>query len=145
MENPVQLIPDIPVQLGADQPFLRGEHIMIFRFTWPCGIKKSDSTRMHINYYKRKDKKMKERSVAALTFSQSDWRIFLPAHAGQKNRAFRFKSSDLLMQILWAFHCNAPEDGRFPIGMDCSGRYRAPGIPLRGGNYLYITWIGKHI
>jgi hypothetical protein len=24
---------------------------------------------------------------------------------------------------------NAPEDGRFPIGMDCSGRYRAPGIP----------------
>ncbi|MDR1179313.1 MAG: hypothetical protein LBK44_02310 [Spirochaetales bacterium] len=33
------------------------------------------------------------------------------------------------MQILWAFRCNAPEDGRFPICMDCSGRYRAPGIP----------------
>ncbi|MDR1180236.1 MAG: hypothetical protein LBK44_06995 [Spirochaetales bacterium] len=33
------------------------------------------------------------------------------------------------MQILWAFRCNAPEDGRFPIGMDCSGRLRAPGIP----------------
>jgi hypothetical protein len=45
------------------------------------------------------------------------------------NRAFRCKSSDLLMQILWAFRFNAPEDGRFPIGMDCRGRYRAPGIP----------------
>ncbi|MDR1179931.1 MAG: hypothetical protein LBK44_05440 [Spirochaetales bacterium] len=33
------------------------------------------------------------------------------------------------MRFLWAFRCNAPEDGRFPIGMDCSGRYRAPGIP----------------
>jgi hypothetical protein len=33
------------------------------------------------------------------------------------------------MQILWAFRSNAPEDGRFPISMDCSGRYRAPGIP----------------
>ncbi|MDR1179723.1 MAG: hypothetical protein LBK44_04395 [Spirochaetales bacterium] len=29
----------------------------------------------------------------------------MPA-AGQKNRAFRCKSSDLLMQILWAFRCN---------------------------------------
>jgi hypothetical protein len=33
------------------------------------------------------------------------------------------------MQILWDFRYNAPEDGRFPIGMDCSERYRTPGIP----------------
>jgi hypothetical protein len=33
------------------------------------------------------------------------------------------------MQFLRVFRYNAPEDGRFPIGMDCSGRYRAPGIP----------------
>ncbi|MDR1180197.1 MAG: hypothetical protein LBK44_06800 [Spirochaetales bacterium] len=33
------------------------------------------------------------------------------------------------MRFLWAFRYNAPEDGRFPIGMDCSGRYRAHGIP----------------
>jgi hypothetical protein len=32
-------------------------------------------------------------------------RIFLPA-AGQKNQAFRSKSSDLPMQILWAFRYN---------------------------------------
>jgi hypothetical protein len=46
-----------------------------------------------------------------------------------KNRAFRSKSSEAPMRFLWAFRFNAPEDGRFPIGMDCSGRYRAPGIP----------------
>jgi hypothetical protein len=57
------------------------------------------------------------------------WAHFFCPKTGKKNRAFRFKSSDLPMQILWAFRYNAPEDGRFPIGMDCSGRYRAPGIP----------------
>ncbi|MDR1179797.1 MAG: hypothetical protein LBK44_04765 [Spirochaetales bacterium] len=36
--------------------------------------------------------------------------------ANAANRAFRSKSADLLMQILWAFRYNAPEDGRFPIG-----------------------------
>jgi hypothetical protein len=46
-----------------------------------------------------------------------------------KNRAFRSNSSVLLSQALRDFRFNAPEDGRFPIGMDCSGRYRAPGIP----------------
>jgi hypothetical protein len=51
-----------------------------------------------------------------------------------KNRAFRSKSSDLPMQILWAFRYNAPEDGRFPRSMDCSGRYRAPGIPCAIGS-----------
>ncbi|MDR1316789.1 MAG: hypothetical protein LBK13_07945 [Spirochaetales bacterium] len=51
------------------------------------------------------------------------------ADVAAKNRAFRFNSSDLLMQILRDFRCNAPEDGRFPIGMDCRGRYRAHGIP----------------
>ncbi|MDR1317404.1 MAG: hypothetical protein LBK13_11085 [Spirochaetales bacterium] len=45
-----------------------------------------------------------------------------------KNRAFR---SNLFYRfaVKKDFRCNAPEDGRFPIGMDCSGRYRAPGIP----------------
>jgi hypothetical protein len=38
--------------------------------------------------------------------------FFCPPTSGQKNRAFRCKSSDLLMQILWAFRYNAPEDGR---------------------------------
>jgi hypothetical protein len=40
----------------------------------------------------------------------------------EKNRAFRFNSSVLLSQALRDFRYNAPEDGRFPIGMDCSGR-----------------------
>jgi hypothetical protein len=32
------------------------------------------------------------------------WRLLRSLQA--KNQAFRFKSSDLLMQILWAFRCN---------------------------------------
>jgi hypothetical protein len=32
--------------------------------------------------------------------------FFGRASHAQKNRAFRCKSSDLLMQILWAFRCN---------------------------------------
>ncbi|MDR1179384.1 MAG: hypothetical protein LBK44_02670 [Spirochaetales bacterium] len=59
---------------------------------------------------------------------------FFARKAGQKNRAIRCKSSDLPMQILRAFRFYAPGDGRFPIGMDCSGRCRAPGIPCAGGN-----------
>jgi hypothetical protein len=47
MENPIELIPDIPMQLSADQPFLWGKHIMILSFTWPSGIKEPNSTRMH--------------------------------------------------------------------------------------------------
>jgi hypothetical protein len=48
-------------------------------------------------------------------------RIFLSALSGQKNRAFRYKSSDLPMQILWAFRCNplrAPSGGP-PHGGPC--------------------------
>jgi hypothetical protein len=43
------------------------------------------------------------------------WAHFLPA-AGQKNRAFRFKSSEAPMRFLWAFRSNplrAPSGGTF--------------------------------
>jgi hypothetical protein len=43
------------------------------------------------------------------------------------------QKTGLSASIFWLrqkdFRYNAPEDGRFPRGMDCSGRYRAPGIP----------------
>jgi hypothetical protein len=34
------------------------------------------------------------------------WARFFCPKTGKKNRAFRCKSSDLPMQILWAFRCN---------------------------------------
>jgi hypothetical protein len=42
----------------------------------------------------------------AITFSESMAHFFGRASRIQKNRAFRYKSSDLPMQILWAFRCN---------------------------------------
>ncbi|MDR1178926.1 MAG: hypothetical protein LBK44_00345 [Spirochaetales bacterium] len=41
------------------------------------------------------------------------WARFFCPKTGKKNRAFRSKSSDLPMQILWAFHYN-PSRGRQP-------------------------------
>jgi hypothetical protein len=45
--------------------------------------------------------------------ARKDVGTFPALRAGK--RAFRCKSSVLLMQILWAFRFNAPEDGRFPL------------------------------
>jgi hypothetical protein len=47
MEHPVELIPNIPVQLGADKPFLRGQHIVPTRVAGTGGIKKSLNALSH--------------------------------------------------------------------------------------------------
>jgi hypothetical protein len=47
MEHPVEFVHYVAVQLGAYQPFRRGEHVMIFRVAGTGGIKKSDSTWTH--------------------------------------------------------------------------------------------------
>jgi hypothetical protein len=79
----------------------------------------------HIPHYTS----IKKKGEAAGIHTEFFGRVFCPWKPRAKNRAFRFKSSEAPMRFLWAFRCNAPEDGRFPIGIDCSGRYRAPGIP----------------
>jgi hypothetical protein len=54
VEYPIELILYIAVQLGAHQPFLGGEHIMIFRVTGPGGIKKPIFAMVHIKKYTSK-------------------------------------------------------------------------------------------
>jgi hypothetical protein len=47
VEYPIEFILYIPMQLSPDKPFLRGEHIMIFRVTGARGIKKPNSSLAH--------------------------------------------------------------------------------------------------
>jgi hypothetical protein len=47
MEYPIELIPDIPVKLGAHQTLLRGQHIVVFRVAGPGGIKESNPPLVH--------------------------------------------------------------------------------------------------
>jgi hypothetical protein len=42
VENPVELVPDIPVKLGAHKAVRRRKHIVVFRVTGPGGVKKAD-------------------------------------------------------------------------------------------------------
>jgi hypothetical protein len=42
VEDPVELVPDIPVELGPHEAFLRGQHIVIPGVTGAGGVKKPD-------------------------------------------------------------------------------------------------------
>jgi hypothetical protein len=44
VENPIELVPDIAVKLGAHEAFLRGQHVVIFRVTGAGGIKETSCT-----------------------------------------------------------------------------------------------------
>jgi hypothetical protein len=54
---------------------------------------------------------------------EESWRLFCGRAA--KKRAFRSKSSDLLMQILWAFRCNPLR----PTGFSSFGKGSHRNIP----------------
>jgi hypothetical protein len=47
MKYPVKLVPNIPVQLSAHQPFFRREHVVILRVTGTGGIEKPNSALIH--------------------------------------------------------------------------------------------------
>ncbi|MDR1316024.1 MAG: hypothetical protein LBK13_04040 [Spirochaetales bacterium] len=62
---------------------------------------------------------------------------FFAANAA-KNRAFRFKSSDLPMQILWAFRCNPLRGWQLRTGpRNCRWQFRERIIAA--GNYAHRT------
>jgi hypothetical protein len=47
VEYPIELVTDIPVQLGANQPLFRREHIVIYRVTGAGGVKKPHLAFIH--------------------------------------------------------------------------------------------------
>jgi hypothetical protein len=51
MEYPIKLVLYVAVQLGAHQPFLRGEHVMVVRVTGAGGIEKSNFAFAHYEKY----------------------------------------------------------------------------------------------
>jgi hypothetical protein len=67
MEYPVKFIPYVAVQLGAHQPFFRGEHIMIFRVTGAGGVEKPVFSLAHGKSIHPRAKKYNARGIAAGT------------------------------------------------------------------------------
>jgi hypothetical protein len=51
VKHPIKFIIYVAVQLSADQPFLRGQHIVIFQITGAGGIKKSNFALIHYHYH----------------------------------------------------------------------------------------------
>jgi hypothetical protein len=47
VKHPIELIRDIPVELGADKAFFRRQHIVHFRAAVTGGIEKPDFTLIH--------------------------------------------------------------------------------------------------
>jgi hypothetical protein len=42
MENPIQFVPNIPVELGSLEPLLGRQHIVVLRVTGAGGVEKSN-------------------------------------------------------------------------------------------------------
>jgi hypothetical protein len=63
--------------------------------------------------------KKKSKSLFNNSFVIRNLGAFLAQSA--KNRAFRSKSSDLLMQILWAFRYNPLRGSSEPVPVNCCG------------------------
>jgi hypothetical protein len=61
MENPIELVPDITVKLGAHKTFLRGQHIVIFRVTGAGGIKETPCTHSTLSIEEKKKNRKPDR------------------------------------------------------------------------------------
>jgi hypothetical protein len=47
MEHPIELVANVPVQLGTYEAFFRGQHIVHFGTAGPGGIEKPDRSFFH--------------------------------------------------------------------------------------------------